>query len=108
MLAAFESFRNLWSLGLIVFGLHLLGLAYLSILNDRMPNFFGVLLIIAGFGYLLVHILRLVPAIPVDTVDLIESILMLPMALGEILLAIWLIIKGGNYNRSLRKPSGIL
>lgn len=96
VLAAFESFRKLWSLGLIIFGLHLLGLAYLSILNDRMPNFFGVLLIIAGLGYLLVHISRAMPAIPVETVDLIESILMFPMALGEILLAVWLIIKGGK------------
>ncbi len=102
-LEAFASFRKLWSLGLIIFGLHLLGLGYLSILHDRIHSFFGVLLLIAGLGYLVVLISRALPAIPVETVDMIESILMLPMALGEILLAIWLIIKGGNHHRSVWK-----
>lgn len=95
-LEAFGSFRTIWSLGLIIFGLHLLGLGYLSILNVRIPNIFSYLLLFAGLGYLVVHISGAVPSVPTETVDLMESILMLPMALGEILLAAWLLIKGGK------------
>lgn len=96
VLEAMETFRGTWSLGLILFGLHLLGLGSLSILNTRVPNFFGYLLLFAGLGYLVIHIPKTFSILPVETVDLIESILMLPMALGEILLAIWLIVKGGK------------
>lgn len=96
VLDGYDSFRKLWSLGLIVFGLHLIGLGILSILHDRIHNFFGILLLVAGVGYLVVHISAAMPSIPAETVDLLESILMLPMALGEILFAIWLIARGGK------------
>jgi hypothetical protein len=97
-LQAIDKFHRIWSLGLIIFGLHLFGLGYLSILNVRIPNIFGYLLLLAGLGYLVVHISKTLPIVPSETVDLMESILMLPMALGEILFAIWLIVKGGKQN----------
>lgn len=96
VLGAFESFRKYYTVGLIIFGVHLLGLGYLCILNARVPNLFAYLLLVAGLGYLVVDISRMLPVIPVATVDTMESILMVPMALGEILLAIWLIVKGGK------------
>jgi len=99
ILAAMDWFRTIWSFGLIIFGLHLLGLGTLSILHNRIPKILGYLLMLAGIGYLVVHISRALPAIPEVTVDTIESILMLPMALGEILLAIWLIVKGGKIKK---------
>lgn len=95
-LEAIEAFQATWSFGLIIFGLHLLGLGILGIFHNRIPKIYGYLLLLAGLGYLVVHISRALSGIPADTVDLIESILMLPMALGEILLAIWLVIKGGR------------
>ncbi len=99
ILEAFESFRKYYTFGLIIFGLHLLGLGYLSILNARVPNLFAYLLLVAGLGYLVVDISRMLPVIPVATVDTMESILIVPMALGEILLAIWLIVKGGKIKK---------
>lgn len=96
VLDGFDSFRKLWSLGLIIFGFHLLGLGVLTILHDRIHNFFGILLLVAGVGYLVVHISEAMHSIPAETVALLESVLMLPMALGEILFAIWLIARGGK------------
>ena len=96
VLDAFGSFHTIWSLGLIIFGLHLLGLGFLSLLNARIPNIFGYLLLFAGVGYLVVYTSAVVPSISEQTVDLMVSILMIPMTLGEMLLAVWLIIKGGK------------
>jgi hypothetical protein len=91
-----DSFGKIWSVGLIIFGMHLLGLGYLGLLYKKVPNIFGYLLLLAGLGYLIVHISKTLIGLPEETVSTMETILMAPMALGEILLAIWLMIRGGK------------
>ena len=90
----YSSFENIWSVGLIIFGLHLLGLGYLSIKSQNIPGFFGYLLYIAGISYVLIHTAKQFVLFSQPVIDSAESILALPMALGEILLAIWFIYKG--------------
>jgi len=96
VLAALDSFGTIWSVGLIIFGLHLLGLGTLGLLDRKVPNIFPYLLFFAGVGYLVVHVSKTLIGLPENTVNTMETILMAPMALGEILLAIWLIVKGGK------------
>jgi len=87
-------FETIWSLGLIIFGLHLLGLGYLSVKAGSVPSLLGYLLYLSGVLYLFVHVARQIAAFDPDVVGKIENIMGLPMALGEMLLALWLIYKG--------------
>jgi len=46
-----SSFRYEWSLGLVLFGIHLGLLGYLVFRSGYIPRIFGILLAIAGLGY---------------------------------------------------------
>ena len=87
-------FETIWSLGLIVFGLHLVGLGYLSVKASSVPSLLGYLLYLSGILYIFVHVARQIVAFDPEVVSKIENISSLPMALGEMLLALWLIYKG--------------
>ncbi len=89
-----NAFTHIWTLGLIVFGLHLAVLAYLSLKSSFVPKFLGILLAIAAFGYIVISTSK--QFIPQNQIATVEMVLSLPMALGEIGLAIWLWIKGGK------------
>ena len=91
-----NAFDRIWSVGLIVFGLHLLGLAFLMFKSVTIPKVFGILMLIAGIGYVCIHFLKLLFPDLLDKTALIEVILGIPMALAEVGFACWLIIKGGK------------
>lgn len=90
----FGSFEKIWSAGLIIFGIHLLGLGYLSIKSEFVPRVLGYLLYIAGIAYVLIHASKQFALFSRGLISSAESILSIPMALGEILLAVWLIYVG--------------
>ncbi len=52
VMASIASFQNVWDMSLAIFGLHLLGLGYLLFRSADFPRFLGVLVAIAGGGYL--------------------------------------------------------
>ena len=52
VMASISSFDNGWDMSLAIFGLHLLGLGYLLFRSAHFPRFLGVLVAIAGGGYL--------------------------------------------------------
>jgi hypothetical protein len=52
VMASIASFDNGWDVSLAIFGLHLLGLGYLLFRSADFPRFLGVLVVIAGCGYL--------------------------------------------------------
>lgn len=89
-----QSFEKLWSVGLIIFGLHLIGLGYLSVKSKSVPKFLGYLLYFGGISYTFLNGFRHLALFEVQTLNSIENILALPMALSEILLAFWLIYDG--------------
>lgn len=91
-----DSFNSIWSMGLLIFGLHLTALAYLALKANFVPKVFGILLTIAGISYVLVSALKIIVPEMSATIGTIEMILGLPMAAGELALAIWLWIKGGK------------
>lgn len=86
----FQSFENIWSLSLILFGFHLIGLGWLSLKSNL--RFWGVLFYIAGFSYTLVHLLKQFPAMESLSSNL-EMVLSIPMTLAEVGFAVWLLVK---------------
>ena len=91
----FQLFQSIWSAGLIIFGIHLLLVGILMKLHTRIPKILWYLTLIAGISYAVVHFLKLTFS-QSDFTRILEMILALPMAIGELGLAVWLIIKGGK------------
>jgi uncharacterized membrane protein len=97
-----SSFENIWSIGLIIFGIHLLGLGYLSLKSKFVPGFYGYLLYFGGAAYLFVHGAKQLALLEPTLLVSIESVLSLPMALSELLLAFWLIYKGFKNKKNIK------
>lgn len=91
-----KGFLDMWSLGLIVLSFHLFLLGYLMLKAGFIPKVLGFITLFAAICYLMSNMANLLLAnyeVYKGTVDLALS---LPMALGELGLAIWLIVKGGK------------
>jgi hypothetical protein len=89
VLLSISAFRDTWAIGFIFFGLHLMLAGYLAIKSDYIPKIIAVLLIIAGFGWLIEYFGKfLFPRfdVPVGQV----------LGLGEAFFMLWLILKGNK------------
>ncbi|MFC4778277.1 DUF4386 domain-containing protein [Paenibacillus sp. GCM10023252] len=91
-----QAFDTMWSLGLIVFGTHLLVVGTIAMQPLRMPRWIGGLLLLAGTGYVMVHGCHLLIPDYDSFIRLLEAILTAPMAAGELALAVWLLSRGGK------------
>jgi len=91
-----NSFDTTWSFGLIIFGFHLLLLGALVFKSNLVPHFWGILLIFAAVSYIFTHSIQILFPEFESQIKTAEMILTLPMALGEIGFAFWLIAKGGK------------
>jgi len=82
-----DSFRLEWSFGLIIFAIYLIFLGYLVIRSSYVPKVIGVLILIAGLGYL-THTLGafIIPTINLDFLFF--------TFFGELIFMIWLLTKG--------------
>jgi hypothetical protein len=78
-------------IALVLFGLHCLGVGYLIFRSTFMPRIIGALMLMAGICWLTF----LVPAVAKS----LAPFNMMPGALGEVSLALWLLIKGVNVLR---------
>jgi len=65
-------------------------------LHKLIPKILWYLTIVAGVSYIFVHLLKTTSPQLTELNNLINNILALPMTLGELGLAVWLIIKGGK------------
>ena len=81
------TYDNVWNLGYVLFGFHLIILGYLVFKSGYLPKFLGILIKIAGFGYLIDAL---------GSVLFPEYILNITVYtfIGEPLLLIWLLIRG--------------
>jgi hypothetical protein len=92
-------FNKFWSLGLILFGLHLiaLGILFNNEGGKKWVNYMiKTLLIVAGIGYTLLNTGLLFTSNPAAFTALIEPVFVVPQILGEVLFALWMLIKGGK------------
>ncbi|WP_433158703.1 DUF4386 domain-containing protein [Kribbella sp. CA-247076] len=89
-LAHVEAFSDLWKAGLGLFGAHLVVVGYLAFRSSLLPSWLGVLLAVAGLGYV------------VDSMGVffaVELTVSTYTFLGELLLAIWLLIRARQLRR---------
>jgi hypothetical protein len=91
----FQEFQSIWSAGLIIFGIHLFLVGILMKLHQQIPKILWSLTLIAGVSYIVVHSLKLTLT-QSEFINNLEMVLALPMAIGELGLAVWLIFKGGK------------
>jgi len=78
-----------WNIGLAIFGLHLLVLGYVVFRSGYVPKILGILLVIAGFGYLIDSFGKLLSANYNVDIAVFTFI-------GEVVLIFWLFIKGAR------------
>ncbi|MEV7098897.1 DUF4386 domain-containing protein [Amycolatopsis sp. NPDC051045] len=82
-------FHDVWLAGLVLFGAHLAVLGLLVLRSAAAPRVIGILLGVAGAGYVFdtfYAVLRPDATLEVSTVTFV----------GEFLLALWLVVKGGR------------
>ena len=91
-----NAFSDIWSIGLVVFGLHLSVLGYLVFKSRYIPTIWGVLLMIAALGYLITNVASLLLPHYEDYKATFEMVFIVPMIIGEVGLAFWLLIKSKN------------
>lgn len=91
---ALHHFNTSWTLALLVFGLHLFGLGYLSIRFGAFPKFIGFFLVLAASGYVVDGTAKFLLPSYFDYRDLFESIVVLTGIVGEFTLTLWLLTKG--------------
>lgn len=90
---AIQHFMVTWSMGLIVFGLHLMVLGMVVYRAGFIHKAWGVLLFITGLCYFSSNLLDLlVPAYHAHKAA-VEAVMMLPMIVGELGFALWLLIR---------------
>lgn len=96
VMISIQTFESVWSLGLIVFGLHLLVAGLVVLKTKAVPKTIGILLCIAGISYILIHLLHgFIPKLG-NVTSTLEMILSIPMIVGELGFGIWLLFKGGK------------
>jgi hypothetical protein len=88
-----DNFTTIWDAGLILFGLNLIVLAYMAYRSGYVPTLLGVLLGIAGFGYVFDTVVRTLVRGSSSDVSAITG-------MGEFVFALWLIIRGRRVNVS--------
>ena len=87
VMLSLSAFKSGWDLGLVIFGFHLLVLGYLIFKSSFIPKWLGVLVGIAGIGYLADAFGKIL--IP----DYSITVAMFTFV-GEFLLIFWLLSKG--------------
>src|SRR3954447_7513418 len=84
-----DTFTSIWDAGMVFFGLHLVLVGYLTYRSGFIPRSLGVLVVIAGLGYLSDSIGQIL--FQSYTTDI--GLFTFP---GELLLAIWLLVRAGH------------
>ena len=88
-----ESSRYEWSIGLVVFGIHLGLLGYLVYRSGYIPRVVGILLVIAGLGYVVYNLgPYLYPNVDVGLVFI--------TFFGESIFMVWLLVRGWKISES--------
>lgn len=87
-----DAFNTIWLIGLFFFGVHLVLLGTIL----RRPKLIAVLLIIAGAMYMLDTAAHILLADYDAYASMFLAMVAIPSVLGEMSLAIWLLIKGGK------------
>jgi len=100
VLLSLDSYVYGWTFSLIFFGVYLLLLGYLALRSDDVPSVLGVLLGLAGLGYLVRCLARVLLARYADDEGFFEAVNAVTGIAGEFSLAGWLLVRGGKARRT--------
>ncbi len=90
----FKAFESAWAMALAIFGLHVVALGRLSWQSGRVPKWLAVMLFVAGFVYIGDNLGKLLVPDYAVNFGAITAIGAIPAIVGEVGLAIWLLVKG--------------
>lgn len=93
------NFFTLWNAGLIVFGIHLMVLAFLYKADTEkkwLTKALSIALFLGGLGYVLQYATYFIFPQQLIISTTIESLFIVFMILGEIGFAVWMLVKGGK------------
>lgn len=93
-----NTFNDVWLIGLLFFGIHLIMLAVLLLQSKQVFRIIPVLLIIAGVGYLIDSTLQFIYMDYIDIAEISAFVVVLPGVVGELSLTGWLLFKAGVIN----------
>ena len=96
MTLALEGFNDIWLIGLVFFGIHLILLSVLLCKSGRVGKVIPALLMIAGIGYIVDTALQFGYSDYASIADISALVVVLPGIIGELSLTFWLFFKAGK------------
>ncbi|PEB41877.1 DUF4386 domain-containing protein [Bacillus pseudomycoides] len=96
MMLFLEAFESIWSIGLIIFGGHLMIVGYLAFKSDRIPKVISILLLLASIGYIVINLFNTVLSQYDAVISILKMVFNVPMIAGELGLGIWMLFRGGK------------
>ena len=100
----FQRFQTIWNSGLVVFGFHIVLVGILMRLHGKIPTTLWIITLVAGVSYVGTSLLKVLSP-DAEMVESLVMILAVPMTIGELGLAIWLLIRGGKETRRQAETS---
>ena len=97
----FDAFELIWSIGLMIFGAHLMIVGYLAFKSDIIPKFISILLLLASVGYIVINLFKTFLPQFEGIIFILNIVFSIPMIGGELGLGIWLLFKGRKVNKSV-------
>jgi hypothetical protein len=96
VMLSLDAYNYGFFLGLVSFGVHLLLLGFVMVKSDYAPSMLGILVALAGLGYVVINLARVVLPNYRDYEDLLLLLLAVLAAPGEFGLIGWLLWRGGK------------
>ncbi|MEC0123247.1 DUF4386 domain-containing protein [Paenibacillus pabuli] len=96
MMLCLELFERIWSVGLIVFGAHLLIVGYVALQANRIPKAISILVLLAAVGYIIIHLCKTFLSQYDGLITVLQVVFTIPMVAGELGLGIWMLLQGGK------------
>ncbi|MCB0194164.1 MAG: DUF4386 domain-containing protein [Anaerolineae bacterium] len=94
-----------YSIGLVLFGLSLFVLGYLVLKSGYVPKVLGILLMVAASGYLIDSFASFLLPNYDDFEMVFALVVFLPAFIGELSMALWLLLKGVTIKQMPLQPS---
>lgn len=95
-----EAFESIWSIGLIIFGGHLIIVSYLTFKSSSIPKVISILLLLAAIGYIVIHFCSTFSPENDKFISILQIVFSIPMIAGELGFGIWLLLKGGKTSQN--------
>ncbi|TPG83020.1 DUF4386 domain-containing protein [Brevibacillus laterosporus] len=91
-----EAFDSIWSIGLLIFGGHLLIVGCLAFKSVNIPKVISILLLLASIGYIVIHLSNTFLLQYDGIITILKLVFTVPMIVGELGFGLWLLLRGGK------------